>query len=146
MIKFYKNQGAIICGFASIGKSYYAKLATRVVDLESTPFKKDWKTYARVADHMRKNGYVVLISCHKELREELHNQDIPYYVALPRIEDKDIYIQRYKQRQNTEEFIKLLEENFEDFVKSYDWEEVIQIPGNTYLFNAVQIYNTREED
>lgn len=145
-MKFYKNQGAIICGFAGIGKSYYAKMSARVVDLESTPFQKDWKTYVRVAKHMRNHGYIVLVSCHKELREELYRQRIEYFVALPRKQDKGIYILRYISRSDSVSFIKLFEENFDEFCQSYDWENVIEIPGDTYLSNVVQVYNIREEE
>lgn len=42
----------IICGFAGVGKSAAAKKLLGVVDLESTPFQRDWETYARVAKHM----------------------------------------------------------------------------------------------
>lgn len=73
----------IICGFAGIGKSTLARNRAGVVDLESTPFEKDWKRYVKVASHMAKNGYTVLLSCHKELREELHAQGIEYTLALP---------------------------------------------------------------
>jgi len=37
-----KNNGRIICGFAGIGKSTLAKNKAGFVDLESTPFEKDW--------------------------------------------------------------------------------------------------------
>ena len=61
----------IFCGYAGVGKSTAAKKFSGVVDLESTPFQRDWVTYARVAKHMSDQGYIVLVSCHNELREEL---------------------------------------------------------------------------
>ena len=126
---------SIICGFAGCGKSTLGHSRENVVDLESTPFNKDWKTYVRVANHMKNNGYTVLVSCHKELREELHNQGIEYYLAMPTINEKSIYLNRYKNRGNTEEFIKMMDENFEKFTEVYDWEKdkVIKLEGDTYL-------------
>jgi len=52
----------IFCGYAGVGKSTAASKFVRVVDLESTPFQKDWETYARVAKHMSDQGYIVLVS------------------------------------------------------------------------------------
>ena len=44
----------IICGFPGVGKSTLAKFSNWV-DLESTPFEKDWVRYAKVAKHMSDN-------------------------------------------------------------------------------------------
>lgn len=129
------KKGCIICGFAGCGKSTLGHKRKGVVDLESTPFNKDWKTYVRVANHMKNSGYIVLVSCHKELREELHNQNIEYYLAIPTINEKTIYLNRYRHRGNSEEFIKLMDNNFGSFTKVYDWEKdhLIQLKGNSYL-------------
>lgn len=107
-------KGKIICGFAGIGKSTLARNCSGVVDLESTPFEKDWARYAMVARHMAENGYTVLLSCHKEIREELYNG---YYLAIPRNLDKADYIKRYRDRGNNEEFIKKIEENWDSYLE-----------------------------
>lgn len=107
-------KGKIICGFAGIGKSTLARNCSGVVDLESTPFEKDWARYAMVARHMAENGYTVLLSCHKEIREELYSG---YYLAIPRNLDKADYIKRYRDRGNNEEFIKKIEENWDSYLE-----------------------------
>ena len=66
----------IICGFAGTGKSNIARNNVGFVDLESTPFEKDWNRYVKVAEYLSNNGYTVLLSCHKELREELRSKSI----------------------------------------------------------------------
>lgn len=33
----------IICGYAGVGKSTLAKEVDGIMDLESTPFEKDWE-------------------------------------------------------------------------------------------------------
>ena len=53
----------IICGFPGVGKSTLARFSNWV-DLESTPFEKDWVRYAKVAKHMNDNGYNVMVSTH----------------------------------------------------------------------------------
>lgn len=130
-----KDEGYIVCGFAGCGKSTAGHNIKGVVDLESTPFNKDWETYVRVANHMKKNGYKVLMSCHKELREELHNQGIEYLLAMPTINEKEIYLNRYKNRGNTDAFIENMDKNFEKFTEVYDWEKdnLILLKGDTYL-------------
>lgn len=106
----------IICGYAGTGKSTAAKKIPGVIDLESTPFQKDWKTYVRVAKHMSDNGYIVLMSCHRELREELASQEIPYIVVVPDKGHKKEYKKRYEERGNTLEFIKVQMDNWEKWV------------------------------
>jgi hypothetical protein len=121
------SKGRIICGFAGIGKSTMAKKRANVVDLESTPFQRDWQTYARVANHMKNNGYTVLVSCHNELRTQLHNDGIEYDVVLPNLEQKEVFMNRYANRGNTGAFIKLLDENWADFCKELPWEIALRI-------------------
>ena len=106
----------IICGYAGTGKSTAAKKIAGVVDLESTPFQKDWETYARVAKHMSDQGYIVLLSCHKELREELHRIGADYIVVYPEKNQKEIYRQRYIERGNTEEFIEAQMKHWNEWV------------------------------
>lgn len=102
----------IVCGFPGTGKSTMAKLS-RWVDLESTPFKKNWLLYAEVAKHMSDNGYNVMISTHKEVLDALEQIEARYTVVIPPTTDKYTYLRRYEMRGNTYEFIRLLDENWE---------------------------------
>lgn len=119
----------IICGFAGIGKSTLARTLENVVDLESTPFEKDWDRYVKVAKHMANNGYLVLLSCHKELREKLHESGIDYVVAMPDKSMKEVYLNRYKNRKNTKDFIEMMDKNWDNFLTVYSWETKIVING-----------------
>lgn len=105
----------IICGFPGTGKTMMARLSNWV-DLESTPFEKDWWRYAKVAKHMSDNGYTVMVSTHRELLERLEQMEVSYTVVVPPVSDKDIYINRYKQRGNTDDFISTVEENWENWI------------------------------
>lgn len=106
----------IFCGYAGVGKSTAASKFVGVVDLESTPFQKDWETYARVAKHMSDQGYIVLLSCHKELREELRRIGTDYIVVYPEKNQKEIYRRRYIERGNTEEFIETQMKHWDEWV------------------------------
>ena len=88
----------IICGYAGIGKSYYAHHFPNVIDLESTPFEKDWDRYIKCALHYHKQGFTVLLSCHEEVRKRLipYMNDEDCFVLVPDINDKDYYLNLYK--------------------------------------------------
>lgn len=104
----------IICGYAGIGKSYLAHNFPNVIDLESTPFEKDWDRYYKCAKHYSNQGFLVLLSCHKEIRERVLSMPYEERVTIfPCIEDKELFRRRYKQRGNSEEFIKLQMDNWE---------------------------------
>lgn len=130
----------IICGFAGIGKSYLAKNGKGWVDLESTPFKKNWDLYSDVAMHMDKNGYDVMVSCHKPLRDILIEKGADFYVFVPNIEDKEEYIQRYINRGNTQEFIDMFKSNYEKFLEEIYSDKrlkIVSIDGDKYLKDYV---------
>ena len=104
----------IICGYAGIGKSYLAHNFPNVIDLESTPFEKDWDRYFKCAKYYSNQGFLVLLSCHEEIRERV--LAMPYaerITIFPCINDKELFRKRYEQRGNCEEFIKLQMDNWE---------------------------------
>ena len=105
----------IICGFPGTGKSTMAKFS-QWVDLESTPFKKNWLLYAEVAKHMSDNGYTVMVSTHEEMLNALEQIETNYVVVIPPITDKATYLHRYDMRGNTYDFIRLLDENWEKWI------------------------------
>ncbi len=96
----------IICGYAGIGKSYLAHNYPNIIDLESTPFEKDWDRYFKCAKHYSDQGFLVLVSCHKEIRERVLS--LPFEERLtifPCAGDKELFRRRYEERGNTKEFI-----------------------------------------
>ena len=107
----------IICGFPGTGKSTMAKFS-RWVDLESTPFKKNWLLYAEVAKHMSDNGYTVMVSTHAEMLEALEQIEARYTVVIPPITDKETYLHRYDMRGNTYDFIRLLDGNWQRWLSA----------------------------
>ena len=117
------EKGKIICGFAGVGKSYLAKNKEGFVDLESTPFEKNWDLYTDVAIHMAQNGYTVMLSCHKELRNKLKEKGAEYIVVIPKIEHKENYIKRYQECGNDNAFIQLFKDKWDDFINEIKDEE-----------------------
>lgn len=105
----------IVCGFPGTGKSMMAR-RSNWVDLESTPFKKNWLLYAEVAKHMSDNGYTVMVSTHRELLEMLEQIETSYTVVVPPICDEEVYIRRYDMRGNSYEFIQTLRANWKNWL------------------------------
>lgn len=112
----------IVCGFPGTGKSMMAK-SSRWVDLESTPFEKDWERYAKVAKHMSDNGYTVMVSTHRELLAMFEQMEVSYMVIIPPITDKEIYLHRYDMRGNSYDFIRQLDTNWQQWIS-----EIIEKP------------------
>ena len=105
----------IICGFPGTGKSTMAK-SSQWVDLESTPFKKNWMLYAEVAKHMSDNGYTVMVSTHAEMLKALEQVEASYTVVIPPTTDKDTYLARYRRRGNTDAFIGYVDVNWHRWI------------------------------
>lgn len=127
----------VICGFPGIGKSSISKTIPGVVDLESTPFNKDWEIYADVIEHMNKNGYTVLASSHIELRKELFNRGIKYIYVRPSKDLKEEYLERYKKRKNAKKFIDDINENWDNYRKSFKGEITFDLKSDQYLYDVL---------
>lgn len=63
-------------------------------------------------------GNNILISSQSELLKVIAKMDFPLILVFPSLDCKEEYIQRYRDRGNNENFIKLMEDNFENFVNS----------------------------
>lgn len=80
----------IIIGYPWIGKSTLAGRDHKYIDLESNNFKVNgkrsegwYKVYCKVAEDLSKQGYIVFVSCHVAVREELKDSEEVVAVAYP---------------------------------------------------------------
>ena len=101
----------IITGYQGIGKSTLASKNDKIIDLESSSFWKvdedgnrtrphDWHIYyCQVAQHLSKQGYIVFVSCHQEVRDWLsvHNEE-KFCAIFPDESIKNDWLQRLKNR------------------------------------------------
>lgn len=94
----------IIIGYQGIGKSTFAG-RNNCIDLESGNFFVDgvrdenwYKVYTQIATHLSEQGYVVMVSSHKSVRNELAhvNQDI--FCVYPELQLKYQWIEKLKKR------------------------------------------------
>lgn len=132
----------IICGFPGVGKSTLAR-NSNWIDLESTPFAKNWEIYANVAQHMLRQGYNVLVSTHSGLREELERREIPYCVVVPYFFELNTYLKNYENRGNSKDFIQTVRNNWDSwlseiFNRKSEFCSIIVLPYGRYLTDVVE--------
>lgn len=155
----------IISAFAGSGKTTAEKEIDNAIDLESSDFQWTYpkgtttdveerkgilerkknpnfvKDYVDSIDAANESYDYIFISSQPSVLEELESRNIPYSVAYPSIESKNEYIERYKNRGNNAQFIKLMDKNFETFVNSMRNNEKavhhIQIKEGQYLLDAI---------
>lgn len=142
----------IIAGFPGVGKSTAANNKHWIfVDMESSDYHwcydgsgnklchPEWPinyvdAIMEAARDMMQPQLYILISTHNEVLTELDRRGIYYNAVLPK--SKDIYLQRYRERGNSEEFIAKLDSNFDSFIKSVEDTKVFGIYyTDDYLIN-----------
>jgi len=129
----------IIAGFAGIGKTYLSKKYKNVIDLESSDYK--WIYDEEIKDKEKRKGItdrkfnlcwpdnyiddivknekkydIVLISQSIDVLAELRIMKIPFLVAIPKLENKQEYIKRCKDRGNNETFITFIDNYYEHLI------------------------------
>ena len=138
----------IISAFPGVGKTYYHnKHKDTTLDSDSSNFSwiKDENgnnTKVRnpefpqnyinhIKDNIGKYEYI-FVSSHKDVREALLDNCIFFYLVYPDSIRKDEFIQRYKNRGNDENFIKLVSDNWDNWMK-----EIWFIPDGCKHINMV---------
>lgn len=120
------NQPLIISGFPGIGKSFlfnkkYPTDGSPVIqDSDSSKFdKNDFpKNYIKQIIQDFSSSTVVLVSSHELVREMLTNVGIPYLLVYPNSTLKYEYISRYYARGSTNDFIKFIDNNWDNWMIS----------------------------
>lgn len=103
------NRGVIVVGYQGIGKSTLAEQDLHFLDLESSSFYSGgdriddwWYYYCTIAINLARQGHVVFVSSHREVREYLSYVSLPPFVhvmcCVPAEHLKDAWIDRLYQR------------------------------------------------
>lgn len=96
----------IVIGYQGIGKSTLAQKDFRYVDLESSALRQgdvrwhNWyEPYCMIAEWLSKQGYIVFVSSHKEVRDYLNEYcKEPFCAVVPSESLKDEWVEKLKKR------------------------------------------------
>ena len=114
-----KTLGIVVSGFPGIGKSHFtANTKLKVSDSDSSQFDKSGfpRNYVDEIARRRTEYDIVLVSSHEEVRAELDRQKIPYQIVHPGHECKEEYLQRYRDRGNSDLFVSLLDKHWDHWI------------------------------
>lgn len=120
----------IVSAFPGCGKTtYYNANKDKSIDSDSSEFS--WITDdngnktrnpdfpKNYIDHIKQNiGKVkyIFVSSHKEVRDALIKEHIPFLLFYPSINRKQEFLDKYKKRGNTDEFVKMLGNKWEEWI------------------------------
>lgn len=141
----------IISAFPGTGKTYYHKnhpettldsdssqfswwyddKGNKVLDEDGNQIRNPYfpSNYIKhIISNIGKYEYI-FVSSHKEVRDALVANCLLFYLVYPDYDDKKIYIERYKQRGSSDDFINLVTSNWEDWIDELEnQEDCINIP------------------
>ena len=117
----------VIAGFPSIGKTTFASQRDDVKDLESSLYSKkpdgsknpDFPgNYVNMIKwHLVNNNWkYLLVSSHEDVRKALKDDGINFFILYPEKSRKEEFLKNFKERGNTDEFISLMEENWDTWI------------------------------
>jgi len=118
----------IISAFPATGKSYLFQNTKQGSILDSDSSKFSWISSGvrhpdfpqNYINHIKDNiGNVnlILVSSHKIVREALVNNNIVFTLVYPDNSLKEEYINRYIKRKNDQNFINILDKNWNNFLE-----------------------------
>lgn len=83
---------------------------------------------------------IIFISSHKQVRDALKEFNIPYTLVIPRRELKDEWIERFRSRGNTKEFIDNVIQNWDNWMDELytdRCELVVRLNSGEYIDKAI---------
>jgi hypothetical protein len=136
--KYKTMKTKVYSAFPGVGKTtYFNTTQKNVLDSDSSKFDK--KNFpANYIEHIERNIEdpkvdKILVSSHKDVRDSLIKKGIPFVLVYPDRSLKDEYIQRYKDRGNNDDFIKLLDKNWDTWMDEIDSIEPSPYPYKVKL-------------
>ena len=145
----FKKKGIIICGFAGIGKTNFSSYVPNFenvtyYDLQSSYFRKNegWeKTYIDCAEALAEKYDYVFLSTHDMAIDELISRGAKFYIVYPKAHCKFEYMQRFKDRGNSQEYIDKFMKNWDSFIARLDRLEInnkVTLRTGQYLSDVIE--------
>lgn len=88
-----------------------------------------------IKEHMDTED-IIFVSSHKVVRDALKSEGIPYILIYPERNMKDEWMRRFRERGNSEAFIKFQDDNWDTFI---DEMEAETFPHKETLYNGVNM-------
>lgn len=149
----FNKKAIVISGFPGIGKSHFFRLmeksGKRVLDSDSSNFSWIEKGVRHpdfpqnYINHIKDNLHtsdIILVSSHNIVRDALVKNNIPFILVYPNRSIKEEYINRYKIRGSDNNFIDLLQKNWDNFIDDCENQigcEKIIINSGEYLSDKI---------
>lgn len=120
----------------------YAGTKKIILDSDSSQFNKD-QFPQNYLQHIKENigkADIICISSHKEVREALVANGLPFVLIYPHRSLKDEYIARYTDRGNSHFFIELVEKNWDLWIDECEQQEgctQIALPSMIFVDNVL---------
>lgn len=126
-----KFKSKIVAAFPGTGKSTYFRENERCLDSDSSNFSwivdengiktRNPEFPLNYIEHIKENMINdeidwIFISSHKEVRDLLIENEIPYYLVFPNVELKEEYLYRYIMRGSPQSFVDLLDSKWEEWL------------------------------
>jgi hypothetical protein len=152
------TKGLIVIGYQGIGKSSISKNNDKIIDLESSNFKINnerviyWHIiYCKIAIDLAKQGYIVCVSSHKDVRNEfemyLPSKDFDIVTIHPILELKEEWLKRLSSRLAIDPIDKNwyayigAKNNYENEIKSFYNSAIRHIALATTNYDLKEIIN-----
>lgn len=125
----------IVSAFPGVGKStYHRKHPETTLDSDSSKFSwvidehgnktRNPSFPQNYIDHIKQNigkYKYIFVSSHKEVRDALLDNCLYFYLVYPGDNRKEEFIQRYRDRGNDENFIKLVDSKWDEWMSEFYW-------------------------
>lgn len=139
----------IILGFPGVGKTYLTNNPGKLELSDSDSSKFSWEEVngERIRNDDFPGNYIehivnnlgrydaIFVSTHAAVRRGLMERGIEASIVYPTIDQKEDYLNRYKERGSDKAFITLMDDNFETFIKELDdevhFERIVLKKGET---------------
>jgi len=140
-----EKQTRLISAFPGCGKSHlFRNKGTRtILDSDSSKFNKDYfpENYMQHIKNNMGKADIILISSHDVVRDALVENELPFTLVYPDRSIKEEYIQRYKDRGNEDSFVKLLQENWDNWMDGMENQkgcDHIKLQKGQYLSDVIE--------
>jgi hypothetical protein len=134
----------IVIGYQGIGKSTLAKRDYRYIDFESSALRHEdgskahnwYESYCMMAEWLSKQGYIVFVSSHEEVRDYLNKHcKEPFCAIVPSLSLKDWWLKKLHSRYNDTKSMK----DAQAYYRAINWftEDVTAIKDDIQITEEI---------